>query len=445
MLLVSLWFYEIAYLSAKIHVQIPIFGRNRSDVQAFEYSMFELMKLTSSHPFWPQNDAPQRQFPALENDAPCEIAVIGGGITGALVARELVNAGFDTLLLDKRELGGGSTSASTALLLYEIDVDLHELIPLIGETNAVRAYNLCRDAIAQVGEIAREVGENSFVQRESWYLASEENDVPRPENEYAARCQFGFETQLLRRRQIEEAMSFSRAAALVTHESAQVDVFGLAHKILNSLHVRGLRIYEKSAVIEYSKSSEKSGEGVNLRLENGVSVRARRVVFANGYEAQQLLKQPIVRLKSTYVVVSEPLQNFDGWPQQAQMWETARPYLYLRTTPDGRAMIGGEDDAFSNEVARDRQIKHKTAISEARFRELFPRIPFERATSYAGTFGETCDGLAYIGASPEFENGFFALGFGGNGITFSVVASQIIREMCRGNTPEDAQLFRFDR
>ena len=48
-------------------------------------------------------------------------AVIGGGITGALIAYHLTEAGCDTVVLDRRDIGGGSTSASTSLLQYEVD------------------------------------------------------------------------------------------------------------------------------------------------------------------------------------------------------------------------------------------------------------------------------------------------------------------------------------
>jgi glycine/D-amino acid oxidase-like deaminating enzyme len=66
--------------------------------------------------------------PSLKHDKSCEVAVIGGGITGTLVAYQLVQEGVETVLVDKRDVGAGSTAASTALLLYEIDTELHELL-----------------------------------------------------------------------------------------------------------------------------------------------------------------------------------------------------------------------------------------------------------------------------------------------------------------------------
>lgn len=60
---------------------------------------------------------------------------------------------------------------------------------------------------------------------------------------------------------------------------------------------------------------------------------------------------------------------------------------------------------------------------------MFPRIDLEVSYTWAGTFGETKDGLAYIGQTPEFPHAYFALGYGGNGITFSVIAAKIITDL----------------
>lgn len=44
-------------------------------------------------------------FPPLTQDAQCEIAVVGGGITGLLVARELAANGHDVVVPERREYG----------------------------------------------------------------------------------------------------------------------------------------------------------------------------------------------------------------------------------------------------------------------------------------------------------------------------------------------------
>src|SRR5262245_46813416 len=71
----------------------------------------EAMDLASPHPFWPLKNGLLSTYPSLKQDLRCEVAIIGGGITGALVAHHLVEAGMDVVLLDKREVAMGSTSA----------------------------------------------------------------------------------------------------------------------------------------------------------------------------------------------------------------------------------------------------------------------------------------------------------------------------------------------
>jgi glycine/D-amino acid oxidase-like deaminating enzyme len=80
-----------------------------------------------------------------------------------------------------------------------------------------------------------------------------------------------------------------------------------------------------------------------------------------------------------------------------------------------------------------------------KFGRLFPDLQLEVAYAWAGTFGETRDGLAYIGFHPRFPHAYFALGYGGNGITFSLIAAEIIRDSFLGRTNRDAHLFRFGR
>ena len=110
--------------------------------------------LTSSHPFWSVNNGLPENYPSLQRDVMCDAVIIGGGITGALVAVHLVEAGVKTLLIDKRDIGTGSTSASTALLQYEIDVPLRELIQKVGPGAATRSYELCREAIGKLERLA---------------------------------------------------------------------------------------------------------------------------------------------------------------------------------------------------------------------------------------------------------------------------------------------------
>ncbi|WP_350340223.1 FAD-binding oxidoreductase [Paraflavitalea speifideaquila] len=87
----------------------------------------------------------------------------------------------------------------------------------------------------------------------------------------------------------------------------------------------------------------------------------------------------------------------------------------------------------------------KTKQLETSFARLFPQIPFRTDFAWAGTFASTRDGLPYIGHIPERPHTWFALGFGGNGITFSLIAAQIISDLLSGKNNTNSKLFGFNR
>ncbi len=76
---------------------------------------------------------------------------------------------------------------------------------------------------------------------------------------------------------------------------------------------------------------------------------------------------------------------------------------------------------------------------------MFPDIPFVTDMSWAGTFSATADGLPFIGTYPYRPNMYFALGYGGNGITFSMIAAQIIGNLITGKKDDRTDLFGFNR
>jgi glycine/D-amino acid oxidase-like deaminating enzyme len=399
--------------------------------------------LKSGYPFWPVNDGLIHTYPRLDGDARCEVAIIGAGITGALVAQHLVAAGFDTMVLDRRDVGWGSTAASTALLQYEIDMPLVELSEMRGREHATRAYLACRDAIGKLEHLADSLsGRFDFERKKSLFLATRKRDRKFLRAELEARHAIGIRVDWLDEDDIASRFSFRRPAALLSYDAAQVDAYGFAHALLADGARRGLRVFDRTTVVDIDAAER----GVTLVTADKAVVRARYLVFASGYETRDFLGENVAKLASTYAFASEPLRSADGWGEdQCMIWEHAHPYLYLRTTADGRVIVGGEDENFRNPAHRDRLLTAKTEKLVARFRELFPHIELEVGFSWTGTFGETKDGLAYIGAHRDWPSSYFALGYGGNGITYSLIAAEIIRDSLCGRANDQAELFRFGR
>lgn len=400
------------------------------------------MNLTSSHPFWSVNNGLPADYPSLQRDVSCGAVVIGGGITGALVAVHLVEAGVKTLLIDKRDIGTGSTSASTALLQYEIDVPLRELIKKVGPVAATRSYQLCRGAIGKLERLAARLKINcGFERKPSLFLARYKSEIPDLREEFQLRQKMGIELEFYDAAAIRKRFPFARPAALFSKDGGQVDPHRLTHGLLAAGQRAGLEVCDRTEMTRM----EQTRRGVRIITKNGFQITARRAVIAAGFESKELLRGAAGTLKSTYALISEPLPKISGWRQQCLIWDSGSPYLYMRTTTEGRVIVGGEDEDFVNAKRRDALISQKTRTLVKKFGRLFPDVPLEVAYSWAGTFGETKDGLAYIGVHPRFPHAYFALGYGGNGITFSLIAAELIRDSFLGRINRDAHLFRFGR
>lgn len=400
------------------------------------------MDLRSGAAFWPLKDGLIRAYPPIDGDETADVAVVGAGITGALVAYRLTMAGANVVVLDKRDVANGSTAATTGVLLYETDTPLIELAAAVGEANAVRAWTLGIEAIDAIERLCQAVGDTSgFSRRPSLYLASSRRDRRPLEEECAFRQRHGFEVDWMASGTLTKQYGITGHGGIYGRGSAQVDGYRLTHALLGTVVSAGARVYDRTEVRRVTPEYE----GVRIDTDRGPVVRARRVVWAAGYEAVQETQVRVGSRHSTWAFVSEPVADLGPWRDGVLIWETARPYMYARTTDDGRVMVGGEDEVFSRRHGNDRLRPKKTRRLLKRFSRLFPSIPVEVAYEWSGVFTTTRDGLPYIGTVPEHPHAWLALGYGGNGITFSMIAADLIRDAWLGRQHPDAHVFSFDR
>jgi glycine/D-amino acid oxidase-like deaminating enzyme len=406
------------------------------------------MDLTSGFPFWPASAGLLGVYPSLAADLDCQVAVVGGGVTGALAAYRLVEAGFETVLLDKRDIGWGSTSASTALLQYELDTPLNELVKKIGVDDALAAYRAGRDGLSGFEQLVTELDDDcGFAWRPSLTLASRRRDVVSLEREFELRRRHGFDLEYWDRQKLADHFPCDRPAALFTPEAAEIDPYRLTHGLLRGASERGLRVFDRTEIVRW-KEVRGAGRRSRMRLTSGEGhwITAETIVDARGYEAARSIgRAGKVRLRNTYAMISEPVPEARLWYERSLIWETSRPYLYLRTTPDHRVIVGGKDDRFASPARRDRSVESRSKSLMLQYNDLFPDAPIERAFCLAGTFAETGDGLPYIGTHPGTPGVLSAFCYGGNGTLFALIAAEIIREACLGGSHPAERLFRFDR
>jgi len=171
------------------------------------------------------------------------------------------------------------------------------------------------------------------------------------------------------------------------------------------------------------------------------------VVIAAGYASQGWLDQRVARNSSSYAFVSDPLRRDALGPLASLLvWESARPYFYLRSTDDHRLVVGGEDDAIDIPARRDRRVLRKSRKLLARTQRLFPHLALQPAFMWGGTFAETADGLPFFGPHPQYgPRVLFAMAYGGNGITYAMIGAQLLRALIERRAHPLRALFGFER
>src|SRR5688572_15701553 len=176
-----------------------------------------LMDLKSGELYWPRVAPPARvdRYPPLDGDLRCDVAVIGGGVTGALAALHLAQAGAGVVVLDRRAIGGGSTPASTGLLQYEIDTPLYRLGKLVGADRARRAYRLCVDCLSDFRTLVSTLDDEcGLTDRPSLYLGCKPGDLDELRRECDARRAIGIDVELLGGNELHSRFGIDRPAAL---------------------------------------------------------------------------------------------------------------------------------------------------------------------------------------------------------------------------------------
>ena len=393
--------------------------------------------LRTGRTLWEAGGLPLLPRSDLRRNIETDILIIGAGITGAIVADVLTRAGFTVAIAERRAPIRGSTVASTALLLAEIDTPLTMLADRIGHRDAGRAWLRSRRSVHDLGRRAAGVS-CDWAHRDALYLAGDVLDAGALRKEAEARQGIGWPCDYLGKKELQRDYGIARDGAIRSSDNAEVDPVRLAAGFLRRALARGARIFAPVEITEVMPSPRQ----VTACARNGFTFKAAALIYATGYELPRLVPRAGHRVVSTWAMATAP-QPDRVWRSQSLIWEASDPYLYMRSTRDGRVLIGGEDEDFSNEAARDALLDEKIAALERKLHGLFPGLDATAELAWTGSFGDNRTGLPAIGRLRGKPNCFAVLGFGGNGITFAMIAAQLLRGYLRGPRDPDSDLFAF--
>lgn len=388
----------------------------------------------------PWRGGPPVRRSLLTGNFRCDVLIVGAGITGAMLAEHLAALGHDVCIVDRERPGFGSTLASTSLLMWEIDASLAELAARHGFERAATIYRRSLAAVADLRVHASTLG-LALRPRRSLYLAGDETPPQALMEECELRRRAGLPSEFLDRAALRDAFGIERAAAIVSDGSADADPAMLSNALMRRAVTRGARLFEAEA-----SAFDPGGTTVGVELEGKFVAEARHVVLATGYVMPGLVKSDLHDIVSTFALATVPRPQGNLWRDGALIWEATKNYFYARTTVDGRIIIGGEDEqSIADQEDRDRMLGDKTQRLLGTLRSLWPQAEAAAQYRWSGAFGTTKDGLPLIGPVPRATGIYAAYGYGGNGITFSFLASRMIGACLAGRRRDWFDDFALDR
>lgn len=406
-------------------------------------------KTIDGTPYWTQTEEPAAQYPWLDREETCDVAVIGGGVTGALCAQRFAEAGVDTVLVSSEPVGYGMSAAALGIADYSVAGGISMLERKIGTDAAVRVYRLLHESVDRLeklcGSLTMPV---ETVRRDALQYTSDPRMGATFRQEYLIERHNGFDVELIDSADAMFDYSFELHTGLLCKNAVlEMNPYRLTQALVSDAAGRGARIYENTRVNQVCEEKD----GVCLRCSTHFNITAKHAIYA--YGAREAESMDISNTKTNFCLVTEPVQGFEGWKDRAVLFDITPQTVTLRTTPDDRIMICGLAARLMNLEGRFGGILSVSRIVQKKYEELDQRLRgmlkgirgIKPAFRYSTLMPETTDNMPVIGFSPEMPSVIRALCPGENGIAFAVLASRLILENYQGVKNRDINLFSKDR
>jgi glycine/D-amino acid oxidase-like deaminating enzyme/nitrite reductase/ring-hydroxylating ferredoxin subunit len=382
------------------------------------------------------SDDQREPLPPLDRNLTVDVAVVGGGITGATAAYLLKEAGLKVALLDKGKAGGAETGHTTAHLTLVTDQRLHKLVDRFGADVARMVWNAGEDAIYQIEEIVEQESIDCQFIRVPGYLHApwdgepDEREIELLRRDFELASQMGFLARWL------DSVPLADRPGIRFVNQALFHPVRYVRALVDRIQGDDSFVFESGSVDEITESQTLHVGGHLVRCDHVVIATHVPLQGKTGTAAAALLQSRLAAY-NTYAV-SARIPSDAAAP--ASFWDTSDPYYYLRLHQEGDelvAVLGGED--------------HKTGqVSDTaeRFARLDARLatilPMRRAAKHwSGQVIETSDGLPFIGETAPRQ--YVATGFAGNGMTFGTYAAMLIRDAVIGRPNPAMEVFRPSR
>ena len=384
-------------------------------------------------------------FPRIRGEHTCDVVIVGGGLTGCATAYACAMAGLKPVVLEGERVGQGSAGRSAGLLLADPGPLFRDVVQAHGLRAARRVFEIWTRGASDGASLLKRLKVPRSVTPMSDVIVGFRGDDKLLTREHEARDGAGIPSRWLSARQAKTATNVDAVAAIRVPYGFAVDPYAACVAIATAASRRGATLYEKSPVRKV-KFGRKSAE---VQTADAV-LKAATVIIATGVATAEFkpLRRHFKR-REAYLVMTEPVPaavRRDLARPDTTIRDLRSPHHRVRWTPDQRIIVTGADQDETPARNRDAVLVQRTGQLMYELLMLYPAISGLRPQyGWHLPYGETADGLMYIGPHRNYPHHLFALGSGGDTISGAFAAARILARAVRGQVDKADEVFGWTR
>lgn len=371
----------------------------------------------------------------------CDVAIVGGGITGCSTAYWLSQERPDLrlILLDAGKPGSGATGRNAGFLLQGTSGDYLSDIVAYGADRTRQIWHFTRE---NRDLIFSDLDGSAFELEESGSMtvaATAEEDERLRSCVSRMRADGAPAAYLPPEETNRRLGSTGFSGSLYVPSGAMLNPLAFIHYLIERSGVT-IRPYHAVA------SVQEVGGRVLLETENG-TVEAGQVVLALNAYLPRLLPElsVLIRPVRAQMLATAPLAS--RWLRYPAY--THRGFMYIRQAQNGSILLGGARHLHLEEEVgyEDQTTAALQADLEAYLHKHFPKAKGAKVSRrWSGTMAFTADRLPLIGGVPGIDGSFWAGGYSGHGMSFGFRLGKLLADLIQGKPdPEGYNLFSVDR
>jgi gamma-glutamylputrescine oxidase len=361
--------------------------------------------------------SPPRERLTVEADV--DVCVIGGGLAGLTVAREVARRGWSVVVLEAHRLAWNASGRNTGFVLPGYAAPTEAMVARVGLDHARELWKLSEAGAEYVRSAVRGMP-GTELSESGWLHVSKTGDDPTVQQTVDLLAgQFGAAVEAWSTEQVRVALRSPLYFNAVHYPRAfAIHPLNYALGLAADAEAAGARIYEQTAALELDPA------GVRKRVvTTGERVRAAHVVLAGNVHVHDLAPEVGGTLSPvfTYVITTAPLGGrlAEAISYPGAVSDTELADNHYRIVDGDRLIWSGRSTVW-----RDRPKRYLDALV-GDIARAYPQLgPVKVEYAWTGTIGNTVHRMPQIG---ELSPGLWLLsGFGGHGLNTSAMGGELI-------------------